>query len=199
MNGRRALVVQKVAEGKSQKEIAEELGYKTPDGVNQALKSVEVREQIQLTRTEMFEAAKIDRVKLLRDLYRKVTCSTGEIFAILRGEGSFLDAANLEKLDELQSRLIQQVECEPTLVKVPYINDQGESEVQAITVSVVKKIRFHSQDAAMKILAKAAGFEDGVLAFDPEQQGGPFRGLIIIPPKEVIDIPSSGEGPPENG
>jgi len=51
----------------------------------------------------------------------------------------------------------------------------------------------------MKILARAAGFEDGAAKDALLDEGGPFRGLIIIPPKEVIDIPSSGEGPPENG
>ena len=62
-----------------------------------------------------------------------------------------------------------------------------------LTVSVVKKIRFHSPDSALKILSKAAGFEDGVLTFDPDSVGGPFRGLVIIPPKETV----LREGPPE--
>jgi len=193
MNGRRALVVQKVAEGKSQKEIAEELNYKSADGVNQALKSMKVREQIQLTRAEMFEAAKIDRVKLLKDLYRKITCNTGEIFQVLQGEGNFLDAANLSKLDDVQSRLIQQVEIEPTLIKA--LNPDG--EVVTVHASVIKKIRFHSQDAAMKILARAAGFEDGALKDALMDEGGPFRGLIIIPPK-AIETTLSQEAPPEN-
>lgn len=191
MNGRRALVVQKVAEGKSQKEIAEELGYKSADGVNQALKSMDVREQIQLTRTEMFEAARIDRVEFLKDIYGKITVDQGEIFKVLRGKGDFLDARNLEKLTSLQSRLIQQVEVEPQEFK--------DSKGNKSLISIVKKVRFHNQDAAMKILARAAGFEDGVMADALNDGGGPFRGLIIIPPKEVIDIPSSGEGPPENG
>ena len=67
-----------------------------------------------------------------------------------------------------------------------------------VNASVIKKIPFHSQDAAMKILARAAGVEDGALKDALMDEGGPFRGLIIIPPK-AIDIPSSGEAPPENG
>ena len=184
MNGRRALVVQKVAEGKSQKEIAEELGYQSADGVNQALKSMEVRERIQLTRTEMFGAAKIDRVKLLKDIHGRITADHAEIFRVLKGEGTFLDAGNLEKLTPLLSSLIQQVECEPTLM-------------DGKPVTVVKKIRFHSQDAAMKILARAAGFEDGALKDALMDEGGPFRGLIIIPPK-AIETTLSQEAPPEN-
>jgi len=119
MNGRRALVVQKVAEGKSQKEIAEELGYKSADGVNQALKSMDVREQIQLTRTEMFEAARIDRVEFLKDIYGKITADQGEIFKVLRGKGDFLDARNLEKLTSLQSRLMWRLN--PRSIKTPRV------------------------------------------------------------------------------
>ncbi len=189
MNGRRALVVQKVAEGKSQKEIAEELGYKSADGVNQALKSMDVREQIQLTRTEMFEAARIDRVEFLKDIYGKITADLGEIFKVLRGKGDFLDAANLEKLSSLQSRLIQQVEVEPQ----EYKDSKGNKSL----ICIVKKVRFHNQDAAMKILARAAGFEDGAVKDALMDQGGPFRGLIIIPPK-VIETTLSEKAPPEN-
>jgi len=186
MIGRRELVAQKYAEGKGQQEIARELGYKSPDSVNQALRSVEVQERIQFNRNEMFRQSKIDRVKLLKDIHGRITADHAEIFRVLKGEGTFLDAGNLEKLTPLLSSLIQQVECEPTLM-------------DGKPVTVVKKIRFHSQDAAIKVLAKAAGFEDGVMADALNDGGGPFRGLIIIPPKEVIDIPSSGEGPPENG
>jgi len=188
MNGRRALVVQKVAEGKSQKEIAEELGYKSADGVNQALKSMDVREQIQLTRTEMFEAARIDRVEFLKDIYGKITADQGEIFKVLRGKGDFLDARNLEKLTSLQSRLIQQVEIDPQ----EYKDTKGNKSL----ISIVKKVRFHNQDAAMKILARAAGFEDVAAKDALLDEGGPFRGLIIVPPK-AIDVQSSREGPPE--
>jgi len=191
MIGRRELVAQKYAEGKGQQEIARELGYKSPDSVNQALRSAAVRERIQLTRTEMFEAARIDRIELLKDLYGRITADQGEIFNVLRGDGTFLDARNLEKLTPRQSRLIQQVETEPQ----EYIDSEGNKGF----ISIVKKLRFHSQDAAMKILARAAGFEDGTVKDTLMDVGGPFRGLIIIPPKEVIDIPSSGEGPPENG
>jgi len=187
MNGRRALVVQKVAEGKSQKEIAEELGYKSADGVNQALKSMDVREQIQLTRTEMFEAARIDRVEFLKDIYGKITADQGEIFKVLRGKGDFLDARNLEKLTSLQSRLIQQVEIEPQ----EYKDTKGNKSL----ISIVKKVRFHNQDAAMKILARAAGFEDGTVKDMMGEEGGPFRGLIIIPPK-AIETTLSQEAPP---
>ena len=189
MNGRRALVVQKVAEGKSQKEIAEELGYKSADGVNQALKSMDVREQIQLTRTEMFEAAKIDRVKLLKDIYERITADHAEIFRVLKGEGTFLDAGNLEKLTPLLSSLIQQVEVEP--------QEHKDSKGNKSLVSIVKKVRFHNQDAAMKILARAAGFEDGAVKNTLMDEGGPFRGLIIIPPK-AIETTFSEKGPPEN-
>ncbi len=189
MIGRRELVAQKYAEGKGQQEIARELGYKSPDSVNQALRNAGVQERIQFNRNEMFEAARIDRVEFLKDIYGKITADQGEIFKVLRGKGDFLDARNLEKLTSLQSRLIQQVEIEPQ----EYKDSKGNKSL----ISIVKKVRFHNQDAAMKILARAAGFEDGAVK-DMMYEGGPFRGLNIIPPKEVIDIPSSGEGPPEN-
>ena len=156
MIGRRELVAQKYAEGKGQQEIARELGYKSPDSVNQALRHPAVQERIQFNRNEMFKQSKIDRVKLLKDIYGRITTDHAEIFKVLRGEGEYLAVENLEKLTPVQSRLIQQVEC------------QG---------YVVTKIRFHSQDVALKIISKAAGFEDSGGA--GEEAGGAFRGLII--------------------
>ena len=184
MNGRRELVAQKIAEGKGQQEIAMELSYKSADGVNQALRSVEVQERIQFNRNEMFKQSKIDRVKLLKDIHGRITADHAEIFRVLMGNGDFLDGANLGKLSPLLSSLIQQVECEPTLM-------DGKS------VTVVRKLRFHSQDAAMKILAKAAGFEDGVSKDKLTDEGGPFRGLVIIPPIPR-PLPESSEKRPGN-
>ena len=71
MIGRRELVAQKYAEGKGQQEIARELGYKSPDSVNQALRNVAVQERIQFNRNEMFRQSKIDRVKLLKDIHEE--------------------------------------------------------------------------------------------------------------------------------
>jgi len=189
MIGRRELLAQKYAEGKGQQEIARELGYKSPDSVNQALRNVAVQERIQFNRNEMFRQSRIDRVKLLKDIHGRITADHAEIFRVLKGEGTFLDAGNLEKLTPLLSSLIQQVECEPTLIK-------GE-DGNTFHATVVKKIRFHSQDAAMKILARAAGFEDGTVKDMMGEEGGPFRGLIIIPPK-AIETTLSEKGPPEN-
>lgn len=181
MNGRRELVAQKYAEGKSQQEIARELNYKCPDSVNQALRSKSVQKRIQFNRNEMFKKSKIDRVKLLKDIYARITADQGEIFRVLMGKGDFLDGANLGELSPLLSSLIQQVECEPTLM-------------DGKPVTVIKKLRFHSQDAAMKILARAAGFEDGAVK-DVISEGGPFRGLVIIPPIPR-PLPESSEKPP---
>ncbi len=184
MNGRREIVAQMIAEGKSPGEVADQVGYAGADSVQQALRSAVVRERIQFNRNEMFRQSKIDRVKLLKDIHGRITADHAEIFRVLKGEGTFLDAGNLEKLTPLLSSLIQQVECEPTLM-------------DGKPVTVVKKIRFHSQDAAMKILARAAGFEDGALKDALMDEGGPFRGLIIIPPK-AIETTLSQEAPPEN-
>ena len=175
------------SQGKSREEIMELVPeYNSVDSVSSALASKDVQSQIAFHRDNLFHQSRIDRVKLLRELYQRATEPTGPIFKVLRGEGQFLDAANLEKLDDFQSRIIQQVEVEPTLVK---------TEAGTFTASVIKKIRFHSPDSALKILSKAAGFEDGVLTFDPDTVGGPFRGLVIIPPKETV----LREGPPETG
>ena len=190
VSDRRLKVAEKIAEGMKGKEIAEQLGYVNRDSVYQAVANPGVKEQIAFHRDNLFHQSRIDRVKLLRELYQRATEPTGPIFDTLQGDGEFLNAANLKKLDDYQSRIIQQVEVEPTLVK-----QMVEGKAVTLTVSVIKKIRFHSPDSALKILSKAAGFEDGVLTFDPEQQGGPFRGLVIIPPRETI---ASAEGPPGN-
>ncbi len=191
---KRVQVADLISRGVKPDEIARQVGYKDAKSVYQAVASSEVKEQIAWHRDNLFEQARIDRVKLLRELYQRATEPTGPIFKILRGDGDFLDAANLEKLHPFQSRLIQQIEIEPTMVKCLI-----DGKPETITASVVKKIRFHSPDSALKILSKAAGFEDGVLANAGQGEGGPFRGLIIIPPgSEPIDVERSGEGPPEN-
>lgn len=189
----RLKVADMTARGMKAGQIKEELGYASTAAVYKAQSHPAVNEQIKWHRDNLFEQSRIDRVKLLRELYERATEPTGDIFKTLRGDGSFLDAANLEKLTPLQSRLIQQIEIEPTLIK-----QRVDGVVETLTTSVVKKIRFHSPDAALKILSKAAGFEDGLPAKGEGEGGGPFRGLTIIPPTEVIDMPSSGEGPPEN-
>ena len=181
MNGKRELVAQRYAEGKGQQEIAEELNYKSADSVNQALRHPAVQERIQFNRNQMFRQSKIDRVKLLKDIYGRISADPAEIFRVLMGKGDFLDGANLGKLSPFLSSLIQQVECEPTLM-------------DGKPVTVVKKLRFHSQDAAMKILSKAAGFEDGAVK-DVVGEGGPFRGLVIIPPIPRT-LPESSEKAP---
>ena len=180
------------AQGKSREEIMDLVPeYNSLESVSSALQSKVVKEQITFHRDNLFRESRIDRVQLLRELYQRATEPTGPIFEILQGEGDYLDAANLKRLHPFQSRLIQQIEVEPTLVKDP----QGTR-----TISVIKKIRFHSPDSALKILSKAAGFEDGVLTLDPTEVGGPFRGLVIIPPRPApIDMEPSAEGPPETG
>ena len=170
-------------------QIKEELGYSSTASVYKAQSHPAVNEQIVWHRDNLFEKSRIDRVKLLRELYQRATEPTGPIFETLQGDGSFLDADNLKKLDDFQSRLIQQIEIEPTTVFVDGVKQ---------TVSIIKKIRFHSPDAALKILAKAAGFEDGLPSKTDMEAGGPFRGLTIVPPTEVIEMEVSGEGPPEN-
>ena len=163
--------------------------YNSIESVSSALQSPQVKEQIAFHRDNLFHQSRIDRVKLLRELYQRATEPTGPIFEILQGDGEVLDASNLKKLHPFQSRLIQQIEVEPTLVK---------TKEGTRTISVIKKLRFHSPDSALKILSKAAGFEDGILSFNPDQSAGPFRGLIIIPPtQQGIDNIGSGEGPPE--
>ena len=182
------------ARGMKAGQIKEELGYSSTAAVYKAQSHPAVNEQIKWHRDNLFEQSRIDRVKLLRELYERATEPTGDIFKTLRGDGEFLNAANLEKLTPLQSRLIQQVEIEPSMIKA--VLDDG--SVTTITASVVKKLRFHSPDAALKILAKAAGFEDGLPSRTDMEAGGPFRGLTILPPKEVIDMVQSQEGPPES-
>ena len=185
----------KTAELKSQGKTREEIldlvpEFNSLDSVSSALQNADVKEQIAFHRDNLFYQSRIDRVQLLKELHARATEPTGPIFKVLRGEGNFLDAANLEKLTPLQSRLIQQIEIEPTFTR--------DNKGKTITVSVVKKIRFHSPDSALKILSKAAGFEDGILSVDPTEIGGPFRGLVIIPPRQpLIDTKRSGEGPPE--
>lgn len=186
---RRVQVADLVSQGVKPDEIAKQLGYKDAKSVYQAVASPAVKEQIAWHRDNLFEKSRIDRVKLLRDLYESVTCPTGPIFLTLRGEGELLLASNLDKLDDVQSRLIQQIEIEPTTVLV-----DGDKQ----TVSVVKKIRFHSPDAARKILSKAAGFEDGLPVKGEGEGGGPFRGMTIVPPIEMVEVTPSEEGPPEN-
>ena len=190
VSDRRLKVAEKIAQGMKGKEIAEELGYVDRDSVYRAVASPEVKDQIKWHRDNLFEQSRIDRVKLLRELYERAVEPTGPIFKTLRGDGEFLDAANLEKLDPLQSRLIQQIEVEPMLIK--------SQEGDICHASIVKKIRFHSPDSALKILSKAAGFEDGLLSVDPSEVGGPFRGLVILPPRQsVIDMERPGGRPPE--
>lgn len=187
-NERRLQVAELTSQGYGPAEIQKELGYESTQSVYSALKNQDVRGQIKFLRDDLFEKARIDRVQLLRELYQRATEPTGPIFKILRGDGDFLDAANLEKLHPFQSRLIQQIEIEPTLIK----SFDSDGEVQTVTASVVKKIRFHSPDSALKILSKAAGFEDGVPPDIGPGGGGPFRGLVIIPPgSKAIDITSS--------
>ena len=195
---KRLQVADLVSQGVKPDQIAEQLGYKDANSVYQAVASPEVREQIKWHRDNLFEQSRIDRVKLLRELYERATEATGPIFKTLRGEGNYLDAANLEKLTPLQSRLIQQIEIEPSLIVTHIQDGYGKLEKVTQTTSVVKKIRFHSPDAALKILSKAAGFEDGLPSRTDMEAGGPFRGLNIIPPHEVIEMQRSEEGPPEN-
>lgn len=193
---RRLQTADLISQGKNASEIAEEVGYKDRQGVYEAVKSPEVKEQIAFHRDNLFEQSRIDRVKLLKELYQRATQPTGPIFDTLMGDGEFLDARNLSKLEPHLSCLIQQVEVEPMIIK-----RKGDITCHA---SVIKKIRFHSPDSALKILSKAAGFEDGILSVDPTEIGGPFRGLIIVPPRQprsdcgLIDTERSGEGPPEN-
>lgn len=189
MIDRRLKVADMTAQGMKPEEIKEELGYSSTQSVYKAQAHPAVAEQIAWHRDNLFEKSRIDRVRLLRDLYESVTCPTGPIFLTLRGEGELLLASNLDKLDDVQSRLIQQIEIEPSTVFV-----DGEKQ----TVSVVKKIRFHSPDAARKILSKAAGFEDGLPTKGEGEGGGPFRGMTIVPPIEMIEVKPSEEGPPEN-
>ena len=187
-NERRLQVAELTSQGYGPAEIKKELGYSSVQSVDSALRDPNVREQIRWHRDNLFEQARIDRVQLLRELYQRATEPTGPIFKILRGDGDFLDAANLEKLHPFQSRLIQQIEIEPTSMKALAPN----GEVVVITASVVKKIRFHSPDSALKILSKAAGFEDGIPPDLGPGGGGPFRGLVIIPPgSKAIDIEPS--------
>lgn len=198
MIDRRLKVADMTGQGMTPEQIKDELGYSSTQSVYKAQSNPAVNEQIKWHRDNLFEQSRIDRVKLLRELYERATEPTGDIFKTLRGEGQFLDAANLEKLTPLQSRLIQQIDIEPTLIK-----QLVDGQVETLTTSVVKKIRFHSPDAALKILSKAAGFEDGLPTRTDMEAGGPFRGLNIIPPKEVIDRSDCGmepseQGPPEN-
>lgn len=191
---RRLQTAEMISQGIPADQIAEELGYDSRESVYSAVKSPEVKEQIAWHRDNLFEQSRIDRVKLLRELYERTTEPTGPIFKTLRGDGQVMDAANLEKLTPLQSRLIQQIEIDPTLIKV--LLDDGSTSM--VHLSVVKKIRFHSPDSALKILSKAAGFEDGMLAVEQGDVGGPFRGLVILPPRTaVIDMEPSKKRPPE--
>lgn len=173
---RRLQVAELTSQGYGPAEISKQLGYSSASSVTSALYNKDVKEQIKWHRDNMFEQARIDRVQLLRDLYESVTCPTGPIFQTLRGEGDILLASNIEKLDDVQSKLIQAIEVEPTEVIINGVKS---------TVSIVKKLRFHSPDAARKILSKAAGFEDGTKV-DMDEVAGPFRGLTIIPPTETV-------------
>lgn len=173
----RLQIAEHTAQGKTPKEIVELVpGINSVESVVSARKNPEVKAQVKWHRDNLFEKSRIDRVYLLQEMYQRLTQPTGPIFEKLRDGGEFLNASNLEKLGDFESRIIQQVEVEPAFVMV-----DGEK----VTRSIVKKIRFHSPDAAMKILSKAAGFEDGVLKYDPNETGGPFRGLVLVPPKET--------------
>ncbi len=194
---RRLKVADMTAQGMKPEEIKEELGYSSTASVYKAQAHPAVAEQIAWHRDNLFEQSRIDRVDLLRDLYESITCPTGPIFLTLRGEGELLLASNLDKLDDVQSRLIQQIEIEPTTVIDESVVD-GEAVALKRTVSVVKKIRFHSPDAARKILSKAAGFEDGLPVKGEGEGGGPFRGMTIVPPIEMVEVESSETRPPGN-
>ena len=179
---RRLKLADMVSRGMKPKEIADELGYASPGSVSSALMNPDVKEQIAWHRDNLFEKSRIDRVTLLRDLYESVTCPTGPIFKTLQGDdsnNSFLLASNLDKLDDVQSKLIQQVEMGSTLVQTG-TDEEGEPTFER--VATISKLKFHSPDAARKILAKAAGFEDGLPKDSKGEGQGPFRGMIIIPP-----------------
>lgn len=196
---RRLQVADMTAQGMKPKEIADALGYSKPEGVYSALQNPDVKEQVKWHRDNLFEQSRIDRVELLRDLYESITCPTGPIFAALQGPDSdshFLLASNLPNLTDVQSKLIQQIELTSMALPSGVLDDDGQPV--KVQTSVISKIRFHSPDAARKILAKAAGFEDGLDASKDGDKGGPFRGMIIIPPEDYASKPFLGEGPPEN-
>lgn len=199
MIDRRLKVADMTARGMTAEQIKDDLGYSSKASVYAAQSHPAVNEQIKWHRDNLFEQSRIDRVKLLRELYERATEPTGDIFKVLRDGGSVMLADNLEKLTPLQSRMIQQIEIEPTVVFEKSLDDiDNNREPVKRSVSVVKKIRFHSPDAALKILAKAAGFEDGLPSKADMEAGGPFRGMTIVPPKETIDMVQPEEGPPEN-
>ncbi len=74
----------KTAELKSQGMSREEImdlvpEYSSVESVSSALKSPDVKEQIAFHRDNLFHQSRIDRVKLLRELYQRATEPTGPV------------------------------------------------------------------------------------------------------------------------